>query len=155
MDRLTMSFQHTSIVIAIDDAGSAGRALDYGLEMAEALRLPVRIVHAARLPDSHAADVRLIDRKDIEQSASTIPEYELAAELLDRAMARAGERQIEIEPVLLGGEPADALLRYLKDCDRPMLFVGRRGQGRIAELLLGSVSDKLIRHAQCPVFVIS
>ncbi len=150
-----MDFRHTSIVIAIDDAGSAGRALDRGLEMAEALRLPVRLVHVARIAQDHTAEVRSIDRADIDRAAGGQPENELAAALLDRAMERAGQRQVEIEPVLLGGDPADALLRYLESCDRPMLVMGRRGQGRLADLLLGSVSDKVIRHAKCPVTVIS
>lgn len=150
-----MDFRHTSIVIAIDDAGSAGRALDRGLELAEALRLPVRLVHVARLSQAHSADVRRIHIADIEQAAGGQPEFELAADLLNRSLARAGEREVEIEPVLLGGEPADALLRYLKECDRPILVMGRRGQGRLAELLLGSVSDQVIRHAECPVMVVS
>ncbi len=150
-----MALPYTSIVIAIDDAGSAGRALDYGLEMAETLRLPVRLVHVARPPSTHAADVRRIDLGDIERAADGIPEYEIGAALLDRALERAGERKVDVEPVLLGGEPADALLRYLKECDRPLLFMGRRGQGRLEQLLLGSVSDRIIRHADCPVTVIS
>ncbi|MCC5866026.1 MAG: universal stress protein [Wenzhouxiangella sp.] len=150
-----MDFRHTSIVIAIDDAGSAGRALDRGLELAEALRLPVRLVHVARTAPNHSAEVRRIDINDIGQVAGGQPEYELAAELLKRALARGGERAVEIEPVVLGGDPADAMLRYLDDCDRPILVVGRRGQGQLAQLLLGSVSDKLVRHAKCPVMVIS
>ena len=150
-----MDFRHTSIVIAIDDAGNAGRALDRGLELAEALRLPVRLVHVATTAQSHGAEVRRIDFNDIDQVAGGQPEYELAAELLKRALARGGERAVEIEPVVLGGDPADAMLRYLDECDRPILVVGRRGQGQLAQLLLGSVSDKLIRHAKCPVMVVS
>ena len=150
-----MNFTHTSIVIAVDDAGSSGRALDYGLEMAEALQLPVRIVHVASLQDPHRTDYQQLDLEHISQAAGGMPELELGAALLDRAMERAGERQIEMEPVLLGGEPTDALLRFLDECDKPMLFVGRRGQSRLRELILGSVSDKLVRHARCPVFVIS
>ena len=151
----SMDFKHTSIIIAIDDAGSSGRALDYGLEVAEDLKLPVRIVHVTRGPDSHKADFGHLDLDEIRKAANTIPEFELGADLLDRAMERAGQRRVEIEPVLLSGEPANALLRYLAECDRPMLFVGRRGRSRIRELLLGSVSDQVIRHTKCPVFVVS
>jgi nucleotide-binding universal stress UspA family protein len=150
-----MDFQRTSVVIAIDNAGNAGRALDYGLALAEALRLPVRLVHVATIRDQHTAGVRRIDLKEIENAADGIPEYEIAAGLLDQALARAGDRQVDIEPVLLGGDPADALLRYLNECDRPMLVMGRRGQSQIQALLLGSVSDKIVRHATCPVIVVS
>jgi len=151
-----MGFRHTSIVIAIDDAGNARRALDYGLELAETLRLPVRLVHVARPAAFRSADVQRIDLNEVSSDgAPHVPEFELAVDLLERAMARAEGRKLEAEPVLLGGEPADGLLRYLEDCDRPMLVMGRRGQSRIQELLLGSVSDQVIRHARCPVIVIS
>lgn len=150
-----MNLDLTSIIIAIDDAGSAGRALDYGLETAEALLLPVRLVHVVASGDHHAADVRRIDIEDIGQAAGGFPEHELGAALIERALERAGQRRVEVEGVLLGGEPAATLLRYLDECDRPMLVVGRRGGGRVREWLLGSVSDKLTRHARCPVMVVS
>jgi nucleotide-binding universal stress UspA family protein len=150
-----MDFKHTSIIIAIDDAGSAGRALDYGLELAESLLLPVRLVHVVRPRESHAGEVRRIDLDDIGEAAGSFPEHELGAALLERALARAGDRKVEVEAVLLGGQPAQTLLRYLNECDRPMLVMGRRGQSRIRELLLGSVSDQVIRHAHCPVIVVS
>lgn len=150
-----MDFNLTSIIIAIDDAGSAGRALDYGLETAEALLLPVRLVHVIQTQDHHAAGVRRINLEDVSEAAGSYPEHELAASLLERALARAGDRKVEVEAVLLGGEPASTLLRYLAECDRPMLVMGRRGQGRLSQLLMGSVSDQIVRHASCPVMVVS
>ncbi len=150
-----MEFSATSITIAIDDAGSAGRALDYGLEMAETLKLPVRLVHVARSRTDHGAEVRRLDLAEIQKAAGGIPEYEMGAALLDRALQRAGQRRVDVEPVLLGGDPVNALLRYLDDCDKPMLFVGRRGGGPVRQMLLGSVSDALVRHAACPVVVVS
>lgn len=150
-----MDLNLTSIIIAIDDAGSAGRALDYGLETAEALMLPVRLVHVVQSHDHHAAGVRRIDLSDIGEATGSDPAHELGAALLERALQRAGERKVEVEAVLLGGEPASTLLRYLAECDRPMLVMGRRGQGRLRELLLGSVSDQIVRHAKNPVMVVS
>lgn len=150
-----MDLNLTSVIIAIDDAGSAGRALDYGLETAEALMLPVRLVHVVRHGNAHSAEIRRINHDDISAAARGYPEHEQGAAILDRALDRAGQRRVEVEAVLLDGEPATSLLRYLDECDRPMLVVGRRGQGRLQELLLGSTSDKLVRHARCPVMVVS
>lgn len=149
-----MSFRHTSILIAVDDSDCAERALDYGLNLAEQLKLPVRIIHAVQSPGNTGGDFRRIDLKAVHEAAGDAPEFILGAAILDRALEYAGQRPLDIEAVLLGGDPASALLRFAADCDRPILVVGRRGRGRLQQLLLGSVSDKTVRLAQCPVIVI-
>lgn len=149
-----MGFKHTSLLIAVDDSDSAGRALEYGLNLAERLRLPVRIIHVTRAPDATADYFRRIDLKAIHTIAGDPPEVVLGAALLERALDRAGAWRIEVEGVLLSGDPADALLRYAAECDRPILVLGRRGRGLLQELFLGSVSDKTVRLAKCPVMVI-
>ncbi len=150
-----MDLRHTSVIIAIDDAESSGRALDYGLELAEALHVPVRLLHVISHAEDHSGGVRRVDLNEIDRAADGRPEEALGGALLDRALERAGARKVDIEAALLGGDPAETLLRFVAECDKPILVVGRRGQGRLSELLLGSVSDKIIRHAECPVMVVS
>lgn len=150
-----MSFNYTSVLIAVDDSDSAGRALDFGLDLAEILRLPVRVIHATQSRNARSGEVRTIDYEEVQKAAGSIPDYELAATVLERALQRAGERAVSVEPVLLSGDPAEALLRYAAECDRPMLVVGRRGRGRLQGLLMGSVSDKTVRLAKCPLMVIN
>ena len=144
-----MPFKHTSVLVAVDDSDSAGRALDFALKLAESLRLPLRIVHATRPTFGRAGEVRTLDYEQMQEAAGGIPEYELAAAVLDRALEQAGQRAVSVEPVLLSGDPAEALLRYAAECDRPTTSIGR-----LQGLLMGSVSDKTVRLARCPVFVI-
>lgn len=150
-----MTFKHTSLIVAVDDSDSAGRALDFGLDLAELLRLPVRIVHAARVASMRPGEVRTVDLERLHEAADCIPEYELGASLLDKWVQRAGDRRVSVEPVLLAGDPAEALIRYAGECDRPILVVGRRGRSVLQGLLMGSVSDKTVRLSRCPVIVIN
>jgi len=145
---------HTSVLVAVDDSDSAGRALDFALEMAERLRLPVRIVHATKPRPGEAGEVHTLNVEDLRSDSDRPPEFQAALDVLDRALTRAGERAVSVEPVLLGGDPAEALLRYAAECDRPMLVVGRRGLGRLRGLFMGSVSDKAARLADCPITVV-
>ena len=149
-----MGFKYTSLLIAIDDSAGAERALSYGLALAESLKLPVRVIHAARSPDPSAGDYGRIDLKALHEAAGDPPEYQLGAALLERALDQARQRQVSVEAVLLSGDPAMALLRYAAECDRPILVLGRRGRGLLQEMLLGSVSDKTLRLAKCPVTVV-
>lgn len=70
--------------------------------------------------------------------------------------AKAGLHQsmpdLEVRTVLRQGDARQVLLGLSRDA--ASLFVGSRGRGPVASLLLGSVSVALSRYAECPVFVI-
>lgn len=151
-----MDFSYTSIVVAIDGGGHAAQALALGVDMARTLALPVRLVHVVQHRSPTGLETRRIDPSLSEGDNEGSAEDRLGAAVLDQALEQVNAgTALDIEGVLLAGEPAQALLRYLDECDRPLLVVGRRGQGLWGELLLGSVSDKLVRHASCPVTVVS
>jgi len=59
---------------------------------------------------------------------------------------------VEIERVVVCGLPSRALLDAARDAD--LLVVGSRGLGGFKGLLLGSVSQQVTQHAQCPVVVV-
>jgi nucleotide-binding universal stress UspA family protein len=73
--------------------------------------------------------------------------------ILAEAMTKAfgAELPQNVTPRLVRGNPRIALIEGSKDAS--MLVVGRRGRGRLAGLLLGSVSSACVTHAHCPVLV--
>jgi nucleotide-binding universal stress UspA family protein len=64
---------------------------------------------------------------------------------------RSGGRTVE--GVVLRGRPATALVDEATRSGADLVIVGSRGHGRIARLLLGSVSAEVVDHARCPVLV--
>lgn len=69
-----------------------------------------------------------------------------------RARALDMHRELDVACVVDEGDPRQILLGYAADAH--CLVLGSRGRGRIASLLLGSVSVALARHASCPVVVV-
>lgn len=68
---------------------------------------------------------------------------------------RAGELEgVIAEPVLLGGHPADELIRYAEENEMDIIFMGILGRTGIDWLLLGSVVGNVVRHSKVPVMVI-
>lgn len=53
----------------------------------------------------------------------------------------------------LEGHPGEALLRAAAAHQADLIVVGRRGHGRLAELLLGATSEYVVRRAEVPVLV--
>jgi nucleotide-binding universal stress UspA family protein len=52
------------------------------------------------------------------------------------------------------GDPGTEIELYAREVGATVLVVGSRGRGGIKRALLGSVSDRLVRHASCPVLVV-
>ena len=51
------------------------------------------------------------------------------------------------------GEPAEEIVDYARLEEVDLIVMGSRGLSPIQELLLGSVSDKVLRTAPCPVLI--
>lgn len=74
-----------------------------------------------------------------------------------RASVAAARDELPSPPpvtnVLLSGIPATVLIKESQNAD--LLVVGSHGARQLSELLLGSVATQCVRHAHCPVVVIT
>jgi nucleotide-binding universal stress UspA family protein len=61
---------------------------------------------------------------------------------------------LPVETFVLAGHPADTIVQFAKDNGIDLIVTGTLGKSGIEELLLGSVAEKVIRHAPCPVLVV-
>ena len=55
---------------------------------------------------------------------------------------------------LLSGEPASKILEELKKREHDLVVVGTHGRGRLAQILLGSVAEKLVQLSPIPVLTV-
>jgi nucleotide-binding universal stress UspA family protein len=87
-----------------------------------------------------------------------VPVGELPTEHAENVMADA-RLQAEangagkITSRILRGDPAEEIIGVAQRENADLIVVGSRGHGRLAGLLLGSVAQKVIAHASCPVLV--
>jgi nucleotide-binding universal stress UspA family protein len=54
----------------------------------------------------------------------------------------------------LNTDPADLIAGVAKEADADLIVVGTRGHGRVAGMLLGSVTQRLLHVAPCPVLAV-
>jgi nucleotide-binding universal stress UspA family protein len=76
-----------------------------------------------------------------------------AQEVGDTAVRELEEAGVEAEPEVLEGAAGDAILDVAETRHADLIVVGRRGHGLLADLLLGSVSEHVVRRAKAPVLV--
>ncbi len=132
------------IVVGVDGSAHAQRALEWAVEEARLRALPVCLVHGW-FAASVGSDPTGMAYGALEDAGRS---------LLDDARAKAAHQapDVAIDAVLVAESPVTALLTEADDAD--LLVVGARGHGGFAGLVLGSVTDQVVRHATCPVVVV-
>ena len=77
-----------------------------------------------------------------------------AQEILQKAVDAVGSIPAEIHTELIEGDAAEAIIEVAKTRNSSVIVMGSRGLGRLAELVLGSTSQKVVNHAPCPVLIV-
>jgi len=148
------------VVVGVDGSAGACEALRWALAEGRLRNAPVRAVHAwtfGYIGGSIEGDPYLGDPLGWYTTGLGIDLSDLhraAEDLLERALADVGEdvEGVEIDRQVVQGSAAEALVAAAAPGD--LLVVGSRGHGDFAGLLLGSVSQKCVHHASCPVVVV-
>ena len=77
-----------------------------------------------------------------------------AQEILQKTVEVVGEIHGEIHTELIEDDPAEAILEVARTRQSDVIVMGSRGLGRIAGMVLGSTSQKVVSHAPCPVLIV-
>jgi nucleotide-binding universal stress UspA family protein len=82
------------------------------------------------------------------------PEDIEAWEVFNQPKALLRAAGIEATLLLREGDPADEIARAAQAGGYDLIIVGHRGLSPVRAFLLGSVSDRVVRHAPCSVLVV-
>jgi nucleotide-binding universal stress UspA family protein len=133
------------IVVGVDGSNPSRRALHWAVEEALVSGASVDAIHAW----SPFLGGEPFYSSGVESAAVEAREQAVLDEAVDAEDTSDLVRPIQ--RILALGDPAGMLIDAAQGAD--LLVVGSRGRGGFAGLLLGSVSQKAIHHAPCPVVV--
>jgi nucleotide-binding universal stress UspA family protein len=77
-----------------------------------------------------------------------------SVKILERCKELASKSGINIHTVLLEGDPASRIIGYSKMEGFDIIIMGSRGMGKFKEMIVGSISNKVIHHAKCSVMLV-
>ena len=139
----------TGIVVGHDGSADADHALGVALELAAGLSVPVTIVRAWSIDTAP---------RPANWEFGYVSSYsDYAGAVMERLRQDAGalvsgHPDLTVEYRVALGGPAKTLIEVSRVSR--MLVVGSRGRGGLTGMLLGSVSEQCVRHADCPVLVV-
>ncbi|WP_328654237.1 universal stress protein [Micromonospora sp. NBC_00330] len=136
------------VLVAVDGSDASRRAADVAAETAVSLGVPLVAVHAYRHPGSSGpGDMQPL----VYDEAKLHGEQErmLAGWLTGLTEDHRGLR---LTCQVVHGRPGTVLAEASRSAQ--LAVVGGRGRGEVTGLLLGSVSQSMLHHAQCPVVVV-
>jgi nucleotide-binding universal stress UspA family protein len=77
-----------------------------------------------------------------------------AREILDRAKERAEQENISCETIVhVGGQPHEYIIQEAKKREADLIVMGTQGRTGLKKLIIGSVAQRVLAHAPCPVLV--
>ncbi|AAM31150.1 universal stress protein [Methanosarcina mazei] len=137
------------ILIATDGSETANEAADFGIGMVGCTGAKVYALYV--IDTSPYRSVSLDKIWSDEVLAEHEKEGRESTAYIERIGKAAG---VEVECKVLKGNPADKIITFAEDNDMDMIIVGSLGKGGYERFVLGSVSEKIVRHSKIPVLVV-
>ncbi len=145
--------QIKEILVPVDGSDNALRAVRFGLQLARGFSARVRLFYVFPLSSVEVIGMAGMSRDDIDQAAQSAAQR-VFDKVHDAIAEYDGGTDVKVSDETSVGDPAEEIIRCTEDDDGVHVVLGRRGLSRIQTLLLGSVSEKVVRHAHGPVTVV-
>lgn len=138
------------ILVPVDFSAHALGALDYATELARRFQAAIDIVYVYQ-PSSYAVPDSFELFSPV-QLAAMESEFEKRLEATKSETLASGIEKVETR--LLMGVPAVEIVSYAEANGCDLVVMGTHGRTGVSHALLGSVAEKVVRRAPCPVLTV-
>ncbi|RDI71497.1 universal stress protein [Halopelagius longus] len=144
-------------LVAVDGSESSIEALEHAIGVASLLDAELTLVYSVepRILVDEGGDAPSFPEASERLYTEDIAEAESRGErVLEDAVERAREADVDADSELLYGDPVDTIAEYADEEGMDGVFVGHRGLSKRAQGLVGSVATGLVERANVPVTVV-
>ncbi len=141
------------MLIATDGSKHSRNAADYGLSLAGKLGYEVLALYVINMKALEMFAIGHHDDIGGYENANTQMTYE-GETALGYISAKGAELGVSVSKMIVRGHPADEIIAIAAKEGAAVIVVGNLGKTGLDHVLMGSVSESVVRKAPCPVWVV-
>lgn len=148
------------ILVPLDGSEHSLKALDIAIKIAKRFDGKITLIHVYSVsvrpvivpePSTLTPGIPIMAPTEYSKVAEVV--REAGVRILAQGKERAKAEDVEAETMLREGHVVHEIVKAAEEGRFDLIVMGARGISKIKELILGSVSDGVIRNAPCPVLV--
>jgi nucleotide-binding universal stress UspA family protein len=140
------------ILVPTDFGEAASTALSYGQALAHAFGATLHVLHVTQDMFAPALGIELANGPAVLDLQREVDAF--ARKELERLVGSEGDGPPTKLLILTSNAPAGLIVQYAKNQQIDLIVMGTHGRKAIEHFLMGSVAEKVVRTAPCPVLTV-
>jgi len=133
------------MLVGYDGSPQSEKAVEVAFSLADCIDSTVLIFAVARPPEPATS---------VELEAVLDDAREHYEEGFKKILEKARAHDLNVKTDMAVGHPGEQIIHRAEADKIDLIIVGRRGRSMISRMMLGSVSERVLRYAHCPVMVV-
>lgn len=138
-----------TILVAVDFSSHSKRALEYAVRLAKRLGARVHVLHSYHVPFPQPSPDLMVVSEEARTSVREAAELEL-----DKLVRQVWAEGVPMGRHLVVEHPVLAIPEAARALGADLIVMGTRGHTGLKHVLLGSVAERTLRSAPCPVLTL-
>lgn len=150
------------ILVPLDGSGNSGQALRTAIQVAKKFSGKLTLFHVYSItvtpmviPEPTTltpSGIPVVTSAEVSKMVEAA--REVGQRILDDGAQKAKSEDVQVESIIREGNTVQEITKLAKEGNFDLIVMGVRGVSKLMELLLGSVSEGVMKHASCPVLVV-
>lgn len=141
------------VLLPVDFSGASKALLPYAIDLAGKYGSRLFILYVAEDPFTHTGSYPITDFLPDQYIEDVVPYSQ--RRLATFVAENISKSSLDVEEIVLTGHPAEEIIRYADHEGMDLLIIGSHGFKGFEKFLFGSVAEKVIKMAPCPVLTIN
>jgi nucleotide-binding universal stress UspA family protein len=137
------------ILVPIDFSDHSSAALDLAIDIAHSYGATLHLLHCTPIDPGAITPYGIVMPEGFDREVR-----EAAGQQLARWADKASAAKVAVETHLASSFPAEAIARTADEIGADLIAMGTRGLSGLRHVLLGSIAERVLRLAHCPVLTV-